>query len=216
MRSRLRAGQPAAFAELFDTYARGVYNHAFRLTADWSTAEEVMATTFLEAWKLRHRIDPEGGSLRPWLLGIATNTARNQYRSNRRHRRAAGTFSSGAALASPGARHSRGHGRVPAVPGPQETAIPRGRRTRPPGPVRRRTPAAAGRARGPVHRVPGRQDAPKKTAADGKRRRPADRQQVIGSTPSGPHRRETDERAHVPARPGPQGGHCTAAVPHRA
>lgn len=89
MRSRLRAGQPAAFAELFDTYARGVYNHAFRLTADWSTAEEVMATTFLEAWKLRHRIDPEGGSLRPWLLGIATNTARNQYRSNRRYRRAA-------------------------------------------------------------------------------------------------------------------------------
>lgn len=133
MRSRLRAGQPAAFAELFDTYARGVYNHAFRLTADWSTAEEVMATTFLEAWKLRHRIDPEGGSLRPWLLGIATNTARNQYRSNRRHRRAAGTFSSGAALASPGARHSRGHGRVPAVPGPQEAAVPRGRRTRPPG-----------------------------------------------------------------------------------
>ncbi|GHE98314.1 RNA polymerase sigma factor [Streptomyces fumanus] len=88
MRSRLRAGEPAAFAELFDSYARAVYNHAFRLTADWSTAEDVMATTFMEAWRLRHRIDAEGGSLRPWLLGIATNTARNQYRSNRRYRRA--------------------------------------------------------------------------------------------------------------------------------
>ncbi|GLX51403.1 siderophore-interacting protein [Streptomyces hygroscopicus subsp. hygroscopicus] len=89
MRTRLRAGEPAAFAELFDSYARGVYNHAFRLTADWSTAEDIMATTFMEAWRLRHRIDAEGGSLRPWLLGIATNTARSQYRSNRRYRRAA-------------------------------------------------------------------------------------------------------------------------------
>ncbi|MEV6803445.1 RNA polymerase sigma factor [Streptomyces sp. NPDC017405] len=89
MRARLRAGEPAAFAELFDSYARGVYNHAFRLTADWSAAEDIMAATFMEAWRLRLRIDSEGGSLRPWLLGIATNTARNQYRSNRRYRRAA-------------------------------------------------------------------------------------------------------------------------------
>ncbi|MFK4099319.1 RNA polymerase sigma factor [Streptomyces sp. NPDC019531] len=89
MRTRVRAGESSAFAELFDSYSRAVYNHAFRLTADWSVAEDVMAATFLEAWKLRDRVDPEGGSLRPWLLGIATNTARNQYRSNRRYRAAA-------------------------------------------------------------------------------------------------------------------------------
>ncbi|MFE7775763.1 RNA polymerase sigma factor [Streptomyces sp. NPDC057445] len=89
MRIRVRAGESSAFAELFDSYARAVYNHAFRLTADWSTAEDVMAATFMEAWRLRDRVDPEGGSLRPWLLGIATNTARNQYRSNRRYRAAA-------------------------------------------------------------------------------------------------------------------------------
>jgi RNA polymerase sigma-70 factor (ECF subfamily) len=89
MRTRVRAGESSAFAELFDSYARAVYNHAFRLTADWSTAEDVMAATFLEAWRLRDRVDREGGSLRPWLLGIATNTARNQSRSNRRYRQAA-------------------------------------------------------------------------------------------------------------------------------
>ncbi|WP_228447085.1 RNA polymerase sigma factor [Streptomyces paludis] len=89
LRTRIRAGDSSAYAELFDSYARAIYNHAFRLTADWSTAEDVMAATFMEAWKLRDRVDPEGGSLRPWLLGIATNTARNQFRSNRRYRAAA-------------------------------------------------------------------------------------------------------------------------------
>ncbi|MFJ2672971.1 MULTISPECIES: RNA polymerase sigma factor [unclassified Streptomyces] len=89
LRTRIRAGDSSAYAELFDSYARAVYNHAFRLTADWSTAEDVMAATFMEAWRLRDRVDPEGGSLRPWLLGIATNTARNQFRSNRRYRAAA-------------------------------------------------------------------------------------------------------------------------------
>jgi RNA polymerase sigma-70 factor (ECF subfamily) len=89
MRTRIRAGDPSAFAELYDSYARAVYNHAFRLTADWSAAEDVMAETFMEAWRLRDRIDTEGGTLRPWLLGVATNVARGHHRSNRRYRTAA-------------------------------------------------------------------------------------------------------------------------------
>ncbi|WP_433352660.1 RNA polymerase sigma factor [Micromonospora saelicesensis] len=89
LRARVRAGEPGAFAELFDTYARSVYNHAFRLTADWATAEDVMAATYLQAWRSRERVTEEGGSLRPWLLGIATNEARNHARSNRRYRRVA-------------------------------------------------------------------------------------------------------------------------------
>ncbi|WP_406064010.1 RNA polymerase sigma factor [Micromonospora sp. NBC_00860] len=89
LRARVRAGDPGAFAELFDQYARSVYNHAFRLTADWATAEDVMAATYLQAWRSRERVTEEGGSLRPWLLGIATNEARNHIRSNRRYRRMA-------------------------------------------------------------------------------------------------------------------------------
>jgi len=89
MRARIRAGDPSAFAELYDSYSRVVYNHAFRLTADWSAAEDVMAETFMEAWRLRDRVDAEGGSLRPWLLGVATNVSRGHYRSNRRYRAAA-------------------------------------------------------------------------------------------------------------------------------
>ena len=89
LRARIRDGDPSAFAELFDSYARSVYNHAFRLTGDWSVAEDVMATTFMEAWRLREKVDPEGGSVRPGLLGVATNVARNHCRGNRRYRAAA-------------------------------------------------------------------------------------------------------------------------------
>jgi len=85
MRARVRAGDPDAFGHLFDDYARSIQNHAFRLTGNWSTAEEVVALTFLEAWRLRTKVDPEGDSLRPWLLGIATNVARNTTRAARRH-----------------------------------------------------------------------------------------------------------------------------------
>ena len=44
--------------------------------------------TFLEAWRCRDSIAADGGSLRPWLLGIATNVARGQRRAAWRHRTA--------------------------------------------------------------------------------------------------------------------------------
>ncbi|GGT87222.1 RNA polymerase sigma factor [Actinomadura citrea] len=86
MRARVHSGDPDAFRELFDEHVRSVYNHAFRLTGNWSTAEDVVSLTFLESWRLRERVDVEvEGSLRPWLLGIATNVARNVRRAARRH-----------------------------------------------------------------------------------------------------------------------------------
>jgi len=85
LRKRIRAGDHDAFGDLFDAYARSVYNHAYRLTGDWASAEDVVSLTFLDAWRLRERLDEEGGSLRPWLLGIATNVTRNTRRAARRH-----------------------------------------------------------------------------------------------------------------------------------
>ncbi|TDC93969.1 RNA polymerase sigma factor [Actinomadura sp. 7K507] len=87
IRARVRDGDAEAFERLFTEFARSVHAHAFRLTGDRSAAEDVLSLTFLEAWRLRHRIDPDGGSLRPWLLGIATNVARNVRRADRKHER---------------------------------------------------------------------------------------------------------------------------------
>ncbi|MFJ9560276.1 RNA polymerase sigma factor [Streptomyces fuscichromogenes] len=84
MRRRVREGDREAFAQLYEEFARAVYNHGLRLTGDWSTAEEIMSETFLTAWRTRDRVLEDGGSLLPWLLGIATHKADNARRGQRR------------------------------------------------------------------------------------------------------------------------------------
>jgi RNA polymerase sigma-70 factor (ECF subfamily) len=78
------AGDEVAFTTLFDRYVRAVYNHAFRLTGSWTFAEDVAQETFLVAWRRRSEARLVDGSMLPWLLVIATNTARTQSRSARR------------------------------------------------------------------------------------------------------------------------------------
>lgn len=88
LNERIRSGEREAFAEIFDAHARVVYAHAIRSTGDWAAAEDVMSLTFLEAWRLRHKLRSEVGNVRAWLLGIATNVLRNSARAARRHSRA--------------------------------------------------------------------------------------------------------------------------------
>jgi RNA polymerase sigma-70 factor (ECF subfamily) len=85
LRARVRAGDPDAFGVLFTAHAREVYNLGYRLRGSWPDAEEIVSLTFLEAWRLRDRVNPDGDSLRPWLAGIAVNVTRNFSRTSRRH-----------------------------------------------------------------------------------------------------------------------------------
>ena len=80
------ASDPDAFAILFDRHAKTIYNYAFRRCGDWSMAEEIVAVTFLEAWRKRGGVELEQLSARPWLLGVATNVLRNFLRARRRYR----------------------------------------------------------------------------------------------------------------------------------
>ena len=78
------AGSDDAFAELFERHSSAVYNFCFRRLGDWAAAEDLMAATFLEAWRKRDQVQISVDSLRPWLLGVANNLLRNERRSNRR------------------------------------------------------------------------------------------------------------------------------------
>lgn len=86
-RARVRAGDEGAFAVLFREHGKAVYNHRFRLTADWSTADDCTSLVFLEAWRLREKVETTGGSLLPWLLGIATHVVHRRRRVAWRHHR---------------------------------------------------------------------------------------------------------------------------------
>ncbi|MFG2794866.1 RNA polymerase sigma factor [Streptomyces sp. NPDC048419] len=85
-RARIRAGDEGAFAVLFREHGRAVYNHCFRMTGDWSIAEDCTSLVFLEAWRLQAKVESDGGSLLPWLLGIATYVIHRRRRVARRHR----------------------------------------------------------------------------------------------------------------------------------
>ncbi|WP_143200086.1 RNA polymerase sigma factor [Kitasatospora sp. CB01950] len=84
MRTRLRRGDPDVLGELYDEHAQVLYRYALRVTGDWAEAEDVVSTTFLEAWRGREKLHPDGDRLRPWLLGIATNIMRRTARARRR------------------------------------------------------------------------------------------------------------------------------------
>jgi len=64
--------EPEHFAVLFRRYAPEVQRYVRRrIGAD--AADDVVAETFLEAFRQRDRYDLERESARPWLYGIATN-----------------------------------------------------------------------------------------------------------------------------------------------
>ncbi len=80
------AGDGPAFGTIFDRHQARVYRHAFSLVREAADAEDVTAGVFLELWRKRRSVRVLRGSLLPWLLVTATNIARNQQRTLRRHR----------------------------------------------------------------------------------------------------------------------------------
>jgi RNA polymerase sigma factor (sigma-70 family) len=93
--ARIQAGDTATFAALFDEHSGSVYAFCVRRCHDRDLAEDLMSVVFLEAWRSRPRAVTVDDSLRPWLLGIATNVLRNSARSRRRHRAALDRYRAG-------------------------------------------------------------------------------------------------------------------------
>ncbi|MFG2004078.1 RNA polymerase sigma factor [Spirillospora sp. NPDC048911] len=78
--------EPERFAPLFHRHAPLIHRYiARRLSAD--AADDLMAETFLIAFRRRHRYDLDRADARPWLYGIATNLiARHRAAEVRKYR----------------------------------------------------------------------------------------------------------------------------------
>ncbi|XAS67531.1 RNA polymerase sigma factor [Micrococcaceae bacterium Sec5.7] len=78
-------GDPDALGTLFERHSDAVFRYCLSRTGSWHDAEELVSVTFLEAWRQRKGLTLQRDSLLPWLLGVATNAAKNKARSVRRH-----------------------------------------------------------------------------------------------------------------------------------
>jgi RNA polymerase sigma-70 factor (ECF subfamily) len=86
---RLRDGDREALGELFDQYADDVHAFAFRRTASWAAAEDVVQATFLSTWRRFERNPPgplTAPSARGWLLVVASNECKSVFRTAQRFR----------------------------------------------------------------------------------------------------------------------------------
>ena len=77
----------AAFALLLERHSQSVYNHCFRRTASWSSAEDLTSIVWVEVWRRRKDARLHGESILRWLLAVANNCLCNFQRSQRRHRK---------------------------------------------------------------------------------------------------------------------------------
>jgi RNA polymerase sigma factor (sigma-70 family) len=72
------------FEALFRAHYPAVRRYAFHRAIAGADADDLVAETFLVAWR-RRDVVPEDNAL-PWLLAVAANVRRNQARSRRRYR----------------------------------------------------------------------------------------------------------------------------------
>ena len=77
-------GDAAAWEPLVLSHQQSVFRLAYLLLGDADDAEDIAQETFLRAWNYLKRFDSTR-PLRPWLLSICANLARNRRRSAGRY-----------------------------------------------------------------------------------------------------------------------------------
>lgn len=73
---RMKAGDEAAFGELYERAGPSVYRFALHMSGQPQIAEEVAQETFLLLIRRPEAFDESRGELLSWLLGIARNLTR--------------------------------------------------------------------------------------------------------------------------------------------
>ncbi|OEJ35002.1 sigma-70 family RNA polymerase sigma factor [Streptomyces subrutilus] len=70
-----REGDEESFAAAYRRWAGMVHSMAWRTTGDPHIAEDITQQVFFDAWRGRHRFDPQRGDLAAWLAGITRHKA---------------------------------------------------------------------------------------------------------------------------------------------
>lgn len=78
-----RRGDSRSFEELVRPHEEVMFRVAFLITRNSAEAEDVVQETLIKAWRALPRFRP-GAPLRPWLLRITANEARNRRRAEQR------------------------------------------------------------------------------------------------------------------------------------
>ncbi|MEU4158064.1 RNA polymerase sigma factor [Actinoplanes sp. NPDC026670] len=78
--------EPEQFAPLFDRHAVAIHRYLARRIG--TPADDLLAETFLIAFRRRAAYQPQGLEVRPWLFGIATNVLHRHVRQEERRYRA--------------------------------------------------------------------------------------------------------------------------------
>jgi RNA polymerase sigma factor (sigma-70 family) len=104
---RARSGDGAAFAALVSAQEEIAFRTAYLIARNAADAEDAVQTGLVKAWRALPRFR-RGAPLRPWLLAIVANEARNRRRSAGRREalalRAVYELPSGGAAPSPEGR----------------------------------------------------------------------------------------------------------------
>src|SRR5581483_8029773 len=80
----LRARELGAYERLYDGYGRRALGLAYRLTGDYTLAQDVVQESFLAIWKQAERLDPQRGRLQPLLFAVVHHKASDALRRRQR------------------------------------------------------------------------------------------------------------------------------------
>jgi RNA polymerase sigma-70 factor, ECF subfamily len=82
--AKARHADEAAWSAIVRTYQEPVFRMAYLILGDRHEAEDAAQETLIRAYRSLHQFDPER-PLKPWLLSIAANTAKNRRRAGWRY-----------------------------------------------------------------------------------------------------------------------------------